>query len=207
MKQPVNDMSFTRHNNLSYIRHNNLSYTQHKRRLYTQHKRRLYTRYDIGKKGLHIDWPKLTFKYVESEEFQNFNVTTLISHYEMLAYEEAIKITPFNVDYGKWNAAITVNANKIMDSGSLMVQEFILVENDYNVFVILDEPKITDTTMDRALKLLEVAKIPGYTFFGEKVTYTAKQVASHIQSRRQGSRLDPSDDAKRESFLGDVSDV
>jgi hypothetical protein len=173
MNQAVNDMSFTRHNNLSYMQHNNLSYAQHKKLS--------YTRYDIGKKGLHIDWSKLAFKYVESEEFQNFNVTTLISHYEMLVYEEAIKITPFNADYGKWNDAITVNANKIMDSGSLMVQEFILVENDYNVFVVLDEPKITDTTMDRALKLLEVAKIPGYTFFGEKVTYTAKQVASHIQ--------------------------
>lgn len=144
----------------------------------------LYNRGDIAERAMSstIDWPNLTFlAHAQGESFQNFSVVTLIAHYQMRAHEEAMEQVKFNGDEDAWTKDLHQRAVEIIESGKLQVQEMVQVDDNYNVLVVLDDFQVSDTSMDRALKMLENSDIPGTTFFGNRITYTAEQVASHTE--------------------------
>ena len=144
----------------------------------------IYQRGTIAKKATnsYIDWPNATFyAYAAGESFENFSVVTLIAHYQMLAHEQAMNEVEYTGNDQTWAAAIEERANEIMDSGRLLVREMVQVSDDYNVLVVLNEEIVSDASMDRALGMLQESTLPGTTYFGDLVTYTAAECAEHTE--------------------------
>ena len=131
-----------------------------------------------------LDWAELTFEAaLQGEDFQTLSIMTLTSHYEMLCQEMAIFHVSF-INPEDWEERVDQRTKEIMDSGNITVREQVTVDDNYHAVVIIDEPRIIDEVVVRALQMLEQSEIPGITHFSEPVTFTAKEI--NLRKERNG---------------------
>jgi hypothetical protein len=124
-----------------------------------------------------IDFPSLVFyAEAEAEPFQDVTVITLQSHYVDVCYDCAMEQAENYDDVDEWATYIQERAFGIMDSGQIIVQEFVDVKEDRSVVIAMDADTITDEVVDLALGYLSRAKMPGLTFFGNHNTYRSETI-------------------------------
>lgn len=150
-------------------------YLYHRDNLLTKHKRPL------------LDWPTLTFAAgADDEPFQEMVVITLRSYYDTQCHEFALEQVPYTKD---WEKNVHSWALKIIDNGTLKVREMVVVDENYEALVVVDDLEITDLSINKALSMLERSKIPGITYFSDRVSFTLKQMLDfyeHCQQKQGG---------------------
>lgn len=140
----------------------------------------LYKRGTVQKKVANtntgLDWPALTFEAaLQGEDFQEVRIVTLLSRYEELCKNLAILQVTCSPIESVWDRRIHQRMIEIMDEGTVKVNELVTVNSSYEGVVIINEPRIVDDTVTRALQMLEQSKIPGVTNFSKPQTFTYKE--------------------------------
>jgi hypothetical protein len=122
------------------------------------------------------NWPDIVFAAeADREWFDEVTVVTLKSHYYDKVYDFA------------WNSINNPNqledtAKAVMDNGTIVVQEYIKINDEYGVEICLDRDKITDRVVEEALDLLMTVEIlPNINIkFGEKKSFLSHEVWQNL---------------------------
>ena len=105
-------------------------------------------------------------------------VITLREHYIVQAFLSVTQNQPIWVDdenQDKWHTRVQYDMQTLMDSGTLMVQEFVEVSPQMKVIVCLDVDYLTSDDDNTAVsRLLETGLSPKVTYFNKPRTFTSE---------------------------------
>lgn len=121
-----------------------------------------------------LAWPSVVFQAMaDGEQLNEVTIKTLRSHYEDLVHLIAFKKS------GLMNFDVTVK--EIANSGKVRAKQFIHIDENLNVTVCIDEPIITDDSMERALdKLVDISIKPNTEIlFGPYKSFTWDELQSN----------------------------
>jgi hypothetical protein len=120
-----------------------------------------------------INWPELVFTAEAGREwFEDVTIVTLKSEYLERAYDKAWEQID-DID------SLDNQVKMIMNSGDIIVKEYIKIGEDYSVRVCIDRDEITDNVVDEVLDILADIGIKpkSYHNFGVAKTFTTEEIA------------------------------
>lgn len=113
-----------------------------------------------------------------STEIVDIHCSTLQSLFHAKASEKAFTLSFKGKFDDRFNKKLIETTKRIMDSGTITVNEYIKMDFDGNVFVCLDHDTVDGHFMRTALQLIEKHNIkPGeYVVLGEPRTFTSTDI-------------------------------